>query len=198
MPAHVDNINSQLTLRHQAETRLRMGTAPKSRIESTGLEALNVLHNMVFDPALASAAHKLLQELQVHQVEFDLLQEQLEQNRNDLSFALDIYLERFNFAPFGYCALARDGKILEANLAAGHVFGVEPMALNGRRISSLVSAASRLALTLMLRRLGASGAGESCEVEVNTGSINRRFQLVATAPPTSDNSLMIVFHEISR
>jgi PAS domain-containing protein len=197
MPAYIDRINPWLTLRHQAETRLRMGTAPKTRIESTSLEALNVLHNMVFDPAQASAAHKLLHELQVHQVEFDLQQEQLEQNRNDLSFALELYLERFNFAPFGYCALARDGKILEANLAAGDVFGVEPMALNGRRISSLVSAASRLTLALMLKRLAISGARENCEVEINSGSIIRRFQIVATAPPTSDNSLMMVFHEIS-
>ncbi len=138
---------------------------------------------------------KLLHELQVHQVELDLQHEQLEQSREELTHALGRYVERFDFAPVGYVAADREGKIIEGNLAAADLFGVEQAALSGRRIDSLGTSETRLELLAMLKRLSNGGSRETCEAQIRGGGGGLRlFHVVATVSP-SDRSLMIVFVE---
>ena len=182
-------------LRYHAEALIRAGTPPRAKVATTGAEALALLHDMSTDPRSASAVVKLLHELQVHQVELDLQHEQLEQSRDELTHALDRYVERFDFAPVGYVAADRDGKIIEGNLAAADLFGVEQATLSGRRIDSLVTSETRLALLAMLKRLSNGGSRETCEAQVNGGGgILQLYQVVATVSP-SDQTLMIVFVE---
>ena len=184
-----------LPLRRQAEALLQRGTPPKARVAATGAEALALLHRMATEPERASDVLKLLHELQVHQVELDLQQEQLEQGRDELSHALDRYVERYDFAPVGYFAVDRDGKIVEGNLAAAELCGVERAALSGRRIDSLVTPPSRLALLALLKRLCSGDSRETCEVQIDRGgNVSRLFQVVATVSP-GDRSLMMVFVE---
>ncbi len=138
---------------------------------------------------------KLLHELQVHQVELDLQHEQLEQSRVDLAHALDRYVERYDFAPVGYFTVDRDGMILEGNLAAAGFCGIERAALGGRRIDSLVTPQTRLALLALLKRLCNGDSRETCEVQIDEGgSVSRQFHVVATVSPVS-RSLMMVFVE---
>jgi PAS domain S-box-containing protein len=182
-------------LRHHAEALIQAGTPPRAKVATTGAEALALLHDMSTDPRSASAVVKLLHELQVHQVELDLQHEQLEQSREELTHALGRYVERFDFAPVGYVAADRDGKIIDGNLAAADLFGVEQAALSGRRIDSLVTSETRLALLAMLKRLSNGGSRETCEAKVNGGGgVLRLYQVVATVSP-SDQTLMLVFVE---
>ena len=195
MPTTAAYPEIQMHLRHQAEARIQVGTAPRARVATTGAEALALLHRMATDPENASVALKLLQELQVHQVELDLQHEQLEQSRDELNHALNRYVERFDCAPLGYFAVDRDGKIIEGNLAGADLFAVEQAALSGRRIDSLVSSQSRLALLAMLKRLSNGGSRETCEAQVDSGgNVSRLFQVVATVSP-GDRSFMMVFVE---
>ena len=185
----------EMPLRHRAETLLQGGIPPRARVAATGAEALALLHRMATDPEKASDVLKLLHELQVHQVELDLQHEQLEQGRDELSHALDRYVERYDFAPVGYFAVDRDGKIIEGNLAAAELCGVGQAALSGRRIDSLVTPQSRLALLALLKRLCSGDSRETCEVQIDRGeSVSRLFQVVATVSP-GDRSLMMVFVE---
>jgi PAS domain S-box-containing protein len=184
-----------LPLRHQAEALIQRGSPPRAKVAATGAEAIALLHRMASDPERASDVLKLLHELQVHQVELDLQHEQLEQSRDELAHALDRYVERYDFAPVGYFAVDRDGKILEGNLAAAEFCGVERAALSGRRIDSLVTPRSRLALLALLKRLGTSDSRDTCEVQIDeAGKVSRLFQVVATVSP-SDRSLMMMFVE---
>jgi PAS domain S-box-containing protein len=195
MPTPATNPEIQMHLRHQAETRIQVGTAPRAKVATTGAEALALLHRMATDAENASVALKLLHELQVHQVELDLQHEQLEQGRNELDHALNRYVERFDFAPLGYFAVDRDGKIIEGNLAGADLFGVEQAALSGRRIDSLVTSQSRLALLAMLKRLRDGGFRETCETQVECGgNVGRLFRVVATVCP-GDRSFLMVFVE---
>jgi len=195
MPAQAASPENMMPLRHQAEELLLVGIPPKAKIATTGWEALATLHRMATDPEGASATVKLLHELQVHQVELDLQHEQLEQGRDELTHALNRYVERFDFAPVGYFAVDWDGKIIEGNLAGADLFGVEQAALSGRRIDSLVTSQSRLALLAMLKRLSNGGSRETCEAQIDSGgNVSRLFQVVATVSPT-DRSLMMVFVE---
>lgn len=192
-PAAMPEID--LPLRHQAEALLQRGSPPRAKVAATGAEALALLHRMATDPERASDVLKLLHELQVHQVELDLQHEQLEQSRDELSHALDRYVERYDFAPVGYFAVDRDGKIVEGNLVAADLCGVERAALSGHRIDSLVTPQSRLALLALLKRLGNGNSRETCEVQIDQGgNVSRLFQVVATLSP-GDRSVMMVFVE---
>src|SRR6266700_7345147 len=104
-------------LRHVAEELLRDGIPPPAYGWSTGVDALNVLHNLAGSPESAADALKLLHELQVYQVELAMQREQLEQSRAEVAESLERYVERFDFAPVGYFALEPDGRIVEGNLA---------------------------------------------------------------------------------
>jgi len=195
MPTPAANPEIQMHLRHQAETRIQAGNAPGAKVATTGAEALALLLRMATDPEKGSDVVKLLHELQVHQVELDMQHEQLEQGHDELSQALDRYVERFDFAPVGYFAVDQDGKIIEGNLAGSVMFGVEQAALSGRRIDSLVTPQSRLALLALMKRLGNSNSRETCAVQIDQGgNVPRLFQVVATVSPDA-RSLMMVFVE---
>lgn len=182
-------------LRSQAEALLQAGTAPISKTGALGANALSLLHGMAKAPENASAALKFLHELQVHQVELDLQHEQLERSQDRLNLALERYVERFDFAPVGYLAVDRDGRILEGNLAAADLLGVERDALNGRRIDSLVTTQYRFPLLGLVKRLCNGSQRETCEAQVDGGGgVVRQVQIVATTLP-SDGCLMMVLIE---
>jgi PAS domain S-box-containing protein len=179
------NPNRMAPLRHIAEERLRKGIAPPSHGGwATGIDALNVLHNLAGSPDSASDALKLLHELQVHQVELAMQHEQLEQSRAEVAESLERYVERFEFAPVGYLTVEPDGGIVEGNLAAADLFEVDRSALPGRSIESLVAADSRAALRAVLNRLRKEGPSETCEVYSEpAGRAPRLLQVVGKAAP---------------
>ncbi|MFA6135732.1 MAG: PAS domain-containing protein, partial [Phycisphaerae bacterium] len=67
---------------------------------------------------------RLLHELQVHQVELEMQNEELQQVRKEIEVVLEQYSDLYEFAPVGYLTLGRDGTIREANLMAASLLGV--------------------------------------------------------------------------
>jgi PAS domain S-box-containing protein len=190
------NIKSEneTPLRLQAEGLLRLSAAPKAKLGVTDAKAQAVIYKMASSPASAGDALKIIQELQVHQVELDMQYEQFEQSRNELSQTLDRYVELYDFAPFAYFTVDRDGKIIEGNRAAAELSGVEQAVLSGGHIDGLVTSQCQLAIRALLKRLCSGGSRETCEAQVDSGNFLRHFQIVASASP-SGQSIMMVFIE---
>ena len=193
MPNRISHLESPLSLRIEAEARLREGTAPSARTIAGDFSALSVLQGMATAPGGASAALKLLHELQVHQVELDLQYEELEQSRSELSQSRDDYVDRFDFAPIPYVVVGRDGRIIEANLAAAGSFGIEQVDLGGRPIDSLFAPQCQYACLALLLKLCAGSAREIFELQVDgRNGPGRRYRLVATATPGGQHFLMML------
>lgn len=78
----------------------------------------------------------LVQELQVQN-------EELRQVQVELAHARDRYADLYDFAPLGCVTMDKDGKILEANLTAATMLGVERRALLGANISQFIARTSQ-------------------------------------------------------
>ena len=113
-----------------------------------------------------SDVKQLLQELQTHQIELELQNEQLREAQLELSDALDRYADLFDFAPVGYLILERGGEIREANLAAAELLGEPREAIIGQPLARWVAAEHQDALHLYCRALLHSDGRGGCELKL--------------------------------
>jgi PAS domain S-box-containing protein len=93
-------------LRQRAEEALR-----GSPVDLDGLAAADIQY--------------LLHELQVHQAELSIQNEELRRVQLELETARDLYYDLYNYAPAGYCTLNRKDTILEANQTLAMMLGVK-------------------------------------------------------------------------
>ena len=82
--------------------------------------------NPLKTPVLSTVeVQKLLHELDVHEVELQMQNENLRQAQHEISVSRDTYAELYDFAPVGYLTLDPEGRIIEANFAAACLLGLE-------------------------------------------------------------------------
>ena len=109
-------------------------------------------------------AQRLVHELQVHQIELEMQNDELHQLRSELEAGLEQYTDLYDFAPVGYLTLDRDGTIRKVNLTGTRLLGVEQARLVGRRFEILVAEADRSVFNTFLKKVFANPAEEFCEV----------------------------------
>ena len=81
---------------------------------------------------------RMVHELRVHQIELEMQNEDLRQAQVKLEELKDRYLDLYDFAPVGYVTVNDKGLILEANLTAVRLLGVERQTLISRPFSRFV------------------------------------------------------------
>lgn len=188
MPPYSAQPSLSAQLRASAEERLKDGTAPNTQIPPAGTQALTLLHTMASAPSSASDALKLLHELQVHQVELDLQQEQADQDRRQLEDAQAHYFSLFDMAPFGYMTVSGDDHVMEANRMACMWLGIKQDMIGVRRIDEYLKPDCRQIMRGALNRLREDGSSEALSVQALAGGDNLNIQ--ATIMPGSDLVLM--------
>jgi len=85
-------------------------------------------------PASEADSRRLLHELQVHQIELEMQNAELQESRNLAETLLEKYVELYDFAPVGYFSMDEQGKILEVNLTGAAMLGVVRSRLIGRSL----------------------------------------------------------------
>jgi two-component system CheB/CheR fusion protein len=108
-------------------------------------------------------AQSLLQELEVHQIELEMQNEELLAARRESEAALRRYTEIFDFAPIAYFVMDGGGTIRGLNLAGARLLGRERSRLVGRPVAAFVAAEQRKALVARLGRIFAGGDGDEPE-----------------------------------
>jgi PAS domain S-box-containing protein len=107
---------------------------------------------------------RLVHELQVHQIELEMQNEELRQAHAQVEMLLAQYTNLYDFAPAGYMTLDREGAIRQVNLTAAQMLGVERSQLVNRRFGLFVAEGDRHIFGDFLGKVFASQDKESCEL----------------------------------
>lgn len=112
----------------------------------------------------AGDLQRFVHELEVHQIELELQNEELVQSRIETEAALVKYTNLYDFAPVGYITISRDGVIHNANLVTTKYFGVERSLLLNKRFGGYVAQESFPILNNFLKQLDIGDGEKSCEL----------------------------------
>jgi len=107
-----------------------------------------------------------LHELRVHQIELEMQNEQMRHAQSELDAARARYFDLYDVAPVGYCTLSEQGVILEANLTAATLLGVERSALVKMPLSRLLLKKDQDTYYRHRRLLFETGNPQSCDLRV--------------------------------
>lgn len=109
---------------------------------------------------------RLVHELQVHQVELEIQNEELREAQARAEEASERYLQLYDSAPVGYFTLGPYGKITQANLTGADLLCVERRQLMGRPFSDFVAPEDQDTFYLHCQRLLRSGGRAACELNL--------------------------------
>lgn len=111
-------------------------------------------------------ARRDLHELQVHQIELEMQNQELREARAQRESLLAQYTELYDFAPVGYFSLLPSGKITLVNLMGARLAGIERSRLPGRDFNHLVQVKDRPGFTSFLAETFAANRCLSCELRL--------------------------------
>lgn len=142
----------------------------------------------------------LVHELQVHQIELEMQNEELLCARAAAQQASDKYQDLFDFAPVGYFLLDEQGRILEINLAGARLLGLDRSAAISRRLGQSLAADSRARFAAFLHGVLQSDRTQTCEIALQRGgqSVHAVVEGVRARDAGTDNALHITVTDITQ
>jgi PAS domain S-box-containing protein len=108
----------------------------------------------------------LVHELQVHQIELEMQNEELRQAQESLEASRARYFDLYDLAPVGYVTVGEQGLILEANLTAATLLGVQREGLPGRPVTRFIFRGDQDIYYLHQQRLLKTGASQAWELRM--------------------------------
>jgi len=148
----------ETTLRQQAELRLRgQDDSSPTHVGTSSLKELG----------------KAIHELQVHQLELEMQNEELRRVQVELDRLRERYFDLYDLAPVGYVTLSEKGIILETNLAAAKLLAITRNELVRQSLSRFIHRDDQDIYYLHRKKLFETGAPQICELRM----------LKANAPP---------------
>jgi PAS domain S-box-containing protein len=139
-------------LRQRAEEQLRMTKHEVAAMSTTGVQ-------------------QLVHELQVHQVEMEMQNEELRRAQVALEVARDRYADLYEFSPVGVLTLDAQGRIMEANLMAATLLGLTRNKLMGQVFGEFILGEDRDVLHCHAQQVLKGGTPYFCEVRLQNKSV---------------------------
>jgi len=109
-------------------------------------------------------ANKLLHELQVHQIELEMQNEELRQAYETAETALKKYTMLFDLSPMGYFSLDSEGSICDLNFTGADLLGERRFSLINSNFKLFIAEKSRAIFNTFFEELYTRHSKESCEV----------------------------------
>jgi PAS domain S-box-containing protein len=137
---------------------------------------------------------KLIQELEVHQVELKMQGEELARAKEQAEDTANKYVELYDFSPTGYFTLSKEGKIIELNLSGAAMLGKERSRLVNDKFGFFVSGDTMSIFNNFLDKLFNTKAEEECEVKLSAnGSLSKYIHVTGIMAESRDCCMLSVF-----
>mgnify|MGYP001607333086 CR=1 FL=1 len=118
----------------------------------------------------AKDVQQLVHELQVHQIELDMQNEELRRTQLELEAARDRYRDLYDFSPAGHLTLNIQGKVVEANLRAGTMLGIDRKKLIGQPLALLIASDDQDSFRRHCQDVMKTGTRQVCELHLHETS----------------------------
>jgi PAS domain S-box-containing protein len=141
--------NQNGDLRHQAEERLMGRGSDPAGFEGEGKDARALVH-----------------ELQVHQIELEMQNEELKLAKLETEQALTKYSDLYDFSPIGLFAFDAQGLIQEVNLAGARLLGKERRNLMNRHFQLFVAPKDRTFFDDFCKKAFETSIKQTCELSL--------------------------------
>jgi PAS domain S-box-containing protein len=136
-------------------------------------------------PPVSQDAQHLIDELRARKTELERQNEELRKSCEDLGESRDRYFNLYELAPMGYVTFGKAGEILESNLTAAEMLGVERAALLHSNLSDFISHESQAKWYLYRKRVFSMATTQVCELLMDRADGRRlafRVAGIATGP----------------
>ena len=143
-------------------------------------------------PLTKADLNRLQHELEVHQIELELRNENLQATQDELHTALERYTDLYDFAPVGYLTLGPDGEIRQLNFAAATLLGTERSRLVNRRLGQFIGRVDQVAFADFLEGVFTGQQSGTCEVSLAEGAPPLFFQLDVASLPSGQECLAVL------
>lgn len=170
-------------LRQKAEEKLKSSTSTKNIVERDNL--------------------KLIYELEVHQIELEMQNEELVMANQRAETIMDKYVDLYDFAPSGYLSLSGEGDIVNLNFSAAKILGGERSELKKKRLRAFVSPDSLTEFNYFFNNAYRYNKKQSCEIALISNNNNNNnnqidVQLYAIVAEGSEFCLITMFDVTER
>jgi PAS domain S-box-containing protein len=150
---------------------------------------------------IETETQELLHELQVHQVELEMQNEELRQLHEELDAARARYFDLYDRAPVAYCTISKKGLIQEANVKLAEMLGVAAEHLRKKPLSHYVLKADQDIYYLLQNKFKAIGQTHNCELRMSNTNAKIFWVHLAASSHESESGeqvLRVVMTDISQ
>ena len=173
-----DNLDESTELRLKAEEKLK---SRKSTITKVELDT-----------------EKLIHELEVHQIELEMQNEELTLSRNKADLAMEKYVDLYDFAPSGYITLSKEGEIIDLNFSAANMLGSNRFHLKNTRFALHIAFELLDLFDEFFQMLFRSKKKETCELLLHIGPDKKNCYVHIDAIVNQDtNSCLLTMTDIT-
>jgi PAS domain S-box-containing protein len=133
---------------------------------------------------------QLIHELQVHQIELEIQNDELRRAQLNLAEVRDKYVELYDFAPVGYFTLDKKGLVEEVNLTGANLLDVDRRSLINSSFTRFIAADFQDSFYFHRRRVLETATRQTCELKLLKNDGSTFYGLLESIPvPDTEGNL---------
>lgn len=148
-------------------------------------------------PDQETDTEKLLHELQVHQIELEMQNEELRQANETAEAALKKYTMLYDLAPMGYFTIDEDGTIRDLNYTGAELLGDRRYSLENSNFKLFMPKESLEIFNDFLRKVYTSSAKESCNIKLGYAEETQRYVYIEGVVTGDDRKCLLSVVDVS-
>jgi PAS domain S-box-containing protein len=129
-------------------------------------EIVRAKKSLFSEPELSEQVRGLLNELQTHQIELEMQNDELRQTQERLGLAYAKYFDFYNISPVGYFTISGHGLVLESNLTAANLLGIPRDRLAKQPFTKLIIPDDKDIYYQFDKHLLETGKPQTCELRM--------------------------------